>query len=193
MDNPSDLLPESTSRDRLNTWVAICVALLASFMAVTKVKDDNIVQAMLQAKSDAVDTWSEYQSKSIKHHLVELGRSQAIVLSSTVAQDARPKWDEQVKYYESEMSRYKNEEEELKSKAREFESQYDALNFRDDQFDLSDAVLSVSIATLAMTALTRKKWLLWISLVFGAFGVVMGMAGLLGLSIHPNWIIKLLT
>ena len=58
MDNPSDLLPESTSRDRLNTWVAVFVALFATFMAVTKVKDDNIVQAMLQAKSDAVDTWS---------------------------------------------------------------------------------------------------------------------------------------
>ena len=81
----------------------------------------------------------------------------------------------------------------LQRRAREFESKYDALNFRDDQFDLSDAVLSVSIATLAMTALTRKRWLLWISLVFGAFGVVMGMAGLLGLSIHPDWIIKLLT
>ena len=57
MDNPSDSIPESTSRDRLNTLVAVFVALLATFMAVTKVKDDNIVQAMLQAKSDAVDTW----------------------------------------------------------------------------------------------------------------------------------------
>jgi hypothetical protein len=31
-------------------------------MAVTKVKDDNIVQAMLQAKSDAVDKWGESPS-----------------------------------------------------------------------------------------------------------------------------------
>jgi hypothetical protein len=193
MDNPSDLLPESTSRDRLNTWVAVFVALFATFMAVTKVKDDNIVQAMLQAKSDAVDTWSEYQAKRIKHHLLELGRDQAIVWRSTVVQHARSKWDEQVKHYESEISRYKNEEEELKGKAREFENQYNALNFRDDQFDLSDAVLSVSIATLAMTSLTRKRWLLWISMVFGAFGVVMGTAGLLGMGIHPNWLIKLLS
>jgi len=193
MDNPSDLIPESTSRDRLNTLVAVFVALLATFMAVTKVKDDNIVQAMLQAKSDAVDTWSEYQAKRVKHHLLELGRDQAIALRLTFGQRARSKWDEQVKYYESEISRYKNDEEELKIKAREFESQYNALNFRDDQFDLSDAVLSVSIATLAMTSLTRKKWLLWISLVFGAFGVVMGTAGLIGLSIHPNWLIKLLS
>ena len=45
------------------------VALVSVFMAVTKVKDDNIVQAMLQTKSDAVDSWNEYQSKKLKHHM----------------------------------------------------------------------------------------------------------------------------
>lgn len=193
MENPSDLLPESNSGDRLNTWVAIAVALLASFMAVTKVKDDNIVQAMLQVKSDAVDTWSEYQAKRIKHHLVELGRDQAVGLQAALKQSTALKWDEQLRHYESEISRYKKEEDELKNKARSFERQYDLLNFRDDQFDLSDAILSVSIATLAITSLTRKRWLLWISLAFGAFGVVMGVAGLLGLGIHPDWLIKLLS
>ena len=157
MENPADLVPESNLRDRLNMWVAVSVALLATFMAVTKVKDDNIVQAMLQAKTDAVDTWSEYQAKRIKEHLLELARNQAIVFRSTVAKQAAPIWDEQVKHYESEIARYRKEEGELKDKARSFEKQYDALNFRDDQFDLSDAVLSVSIATLAMTSLTQRN------------------------------------
>ena len=31
---------------RLNTWVAVTVALLATFIGLCKVKDDNIVQAM---------------------------------------------------------------------------------------------------------------------------------------------------
>jgi len=57
MESLMEINTKSEAKDRLNTWVAISVALLASFMAVTKVKDDNIVQAMLQAKSDAVDTW----------------------------------------------------------------------------------------------------------------------------------------
>src|SRR5207237_983907 len=128
MENPSELLTESgdKSRDQFNNWIAVSVAILAAFMAVTKVKDDNIVQAMLQAKSDAVDSWNEYQSKRIKHHLVELGHDQAT-------------------------------------------------------------------AMLAVTALARKRWLLWTSLVFAAFGVAMGLAGLLGLPLHPNWLSKLLS
>ena len=86
MESPSELLSESNARDRFNNWVAIAVALLAAFMAITKVKDDNLVQAMLQAKSDAVDTWSEYQSKRIKHHLSELGRDQTAAPHADVEQ-----------------------------------------------------------------------------------------------------------
>ena len=41
---------------RLNTWVAITVALLATFMGICKVKDDNIVQAMQQAQADKSTT-----------------------------------------------------------------------------------------------------------------------------------------
>src|SRR5213082_1066241 len=64
--------PQSTPERRLNMRVALAVAVLATFMGVTKVKDDNIVQVMLQAKSDAVDTWSEFQAKSTKQHLAEV-------------------------------------------------------------------------------------------------------------------------
>lgn len=192
MENPSELLSESNARDRFNNYVAIAVALLAAFMAITKVKDDNIVQAMLQAKSDAVDTWSEYQSKRIKHHLMEQGREQALILRLTAPQ-AAAQIDEQVKHYDSEIARYQNDETDLQDKARGFEKQYDTLNFRDDQFDLSDALLSVALAMLAVTALTRKRWLLWTSLGFGAFGFVMGLAGLIGWHIHPDWLTRLLS
>lgn len=193
MDNPSELLSDPKSKDSLTNWVAVSVAVLAAFMAIAKVKDDNIVQAMLQAKSDAVDTWSEYQSKRIKQHLVEMGRDQTIVLRESAAKQASTIFDDQLKRYESEIARYQEEESELQRKAKGYEAQYDALNYRDDQFDLSDAAMSVSIATLAVTALTKKKWLLWMSLALGVLGVVMGVAGLVGLKMHPDWLTKLLS
>ncbi|HKC64272.1 MAG TPA: DUF4337 domain-containing protein [Pyrinomonadaceae bacterium] len=191
MENLPDINSENNnSRDRLNSIIAVLVAILAAFMAVTKVKDDNIVQAMLQAKSDAVDTWSEYQSKKIKQHVMELGRDQSQVLRN--AQNATLV-DEQLKHYESELERYKKDEDELQAKAQGLEAQYDALNYRDDQFDLSDAALSVALAMLAVTALTRKRWLLWASLIFAAFGFIMGIGGLFGLHLHPDWLTKLLS
>ena len=192
MENPSDI-NRGEAQGRLNNAVAVLVAIVAAFMAVTKVKDDNIVQAMLQAKSDAVDTWSEYQSKRIKQHLEELGRDQSQLMRPAVPAASAAQLDEQLKRYESEIARYQKDEDELQKKARGLEAQYDALNFRDDQFDLSDAALSVALAMLAVTALTGKRWLLWASLLFTCFGVVMGLAGLVGLHLHPDWLTKLLS
>jgi len=40
---------------RLTTHVAITVALLATFLGVCKIKDDNIVQAIEQAQSNKLD------------------------------------------------------------------------------------------------------------------------------------------
>lgn len=192
MGTPVEIDADGKRSNRLNNLIAISVALLAAFMAVTKVKDDNIVQAMLQAKSDAVDTWGEYQAKRIKHHVVELGRDQTSALRTTAAQNAAA-LDSLVQHYEAEIARYQEEEAELQKKARAFEAQYDALNYKDDQFDLSDAALSVCLAMLAVAALTRKWWLLWASWLIAAAGVVMGMAGLIGLKLHPDWLTRLLS
>src|SRR3954469_18312852 len=62
---------ESDSHTRLNTWVAITVALLATFMGICKVKDDNIVQAMQQAQADKIDHWAFYQARNIRQDVAE--------------------------------------------------------------------------------------------------------------------------
>ena len=70
---------------------------------------------------------------------------------------------------------------------------YDALNYRDDQFDLSDALLASAIALLAVTALTRLWPLYFAALVPTFFGALMGVAGLAALPIHPDALVKLLS
>jgi len=68
---------------RLNNLVAITVVILTVFGAITKVKDDNINQAMQKAKADAVDAWAEYQFSRVKLHVDENGLSQLRLLEST--------------------------------------------------------------------------------------------------------------
>ncbi len=193
MDTPIELPNENRLRNRLTNMVAVSIALLAAFMAVTKVKDDNLVQAMVQAKSDAVDTWSQYQAKRLRQALLDSSLDQATALRASAPPATAAMLDEQIRHYKSEIERYKAEEAELQTKAKAKEAEYDTLNYRDDQFDLSDAALSVAIAMLAVVALTNKHWLLWISWVFAVFGVAMGLAGLLGWHLHPDWLTKLLT
>ena len=46
--------------------------------------------------------------------------------------------------------------EELKAQAEQAQKNYDALNYRDDQFDLASAAIAIAIALLAVTALTHS-------------------------------------
>src|SRR5437660_7092427 len=65
------------SRAHLNTLVAISVALLATFMGICKVKDDNIVQAMQQAQADKIDNYSWYQARNIREEVANATVAQA--------------------------------------------------------------------------------------------------------------------
>src|SRR5437762_12240175 len=103
----------SPAAHRLNMAVALAVAILATFMGITKVKDDNIVQAMLQAKSDAVDYWSEFQAKSTKQHLAQVTEDQFKVQRALAgARDAAAArlLAARIAFYHAEQVRYDREE-----------------------------------------------------------------------------------
>jgi hypothetical protein len=59
--------PEGGNR-RLNRMVATTVVALSIVMAVGKIKDDNIVQAMQADQASKIDLWNEYQATRIKAH-----------------------------------------------------------------------------------------------------------------------------
>jgi hypothetical protein len=193
VENLQERLDTAETKNRLNNYIALAVAIISVFLAVTKVKDDNIVQAMLQAKSDAVDSWNEYQSKKLKQHLAELGLNQVQALQALAPGKGTGILVEQQRQYRDSIARYQTEEAVIMKKAKAFEKQYDDLNYRDDQFDLSDATLSISLAMLAITALTGKRKLLYLSCLIAGLGIVMGLAGLIGLSLHPDALTKLLS
>jgi hypothetical protein len=58
---------------------------------------------------------------------------------------------------------------------------------------MADAALSIAISLLAVTALTQKRWLYFLALVPTFFGVLMGLAGLLGWALHPDAIARMLS
>src|SRR5256886_10425110 len=67
--NESNDATPGRSAAHLSTRVAATVALLATFLGVSKVKDDNIVQAMQQAQADKLDHWNFYQARNIRQEV----------------------------------------------------------------------------------------------------------------------------
>jgi Domain of unknown function (DUF4337) len=191
--------PSEKSSQRLNAAVAITVALLATFMAICKVKDDNIVQAMQQAQADKLDHWGYYQARNIRQEVAEATVTQ-LELSRATLPTAVATTPANLAAYDTAIAKYRqiatdqaSKKEEMRLAALQDQKTYDALNFKDDQFDLSDALLAIAVALLAVTALTQLWPLFWVALVPTAFGVLMGFAGLTGLPIHPEALVRLLS
>src|SRR5260221_1374949 len=179
---------ELAAVSRLHSIVAILVALAATLMALDNIKDGNVTQAMAQAQTHAVDEWSYYQAKSTKQNLAEatIDQLQAVRATTVAGNAGLPDLDKRIATYQAQAARYEKEKADIKTQAEGYQREYDRLNLHDDQFDLSDAGLSVAIALLGVTALTRKRWLLALAGVFLLVGVTFALAGFFAWPLHPD-------
>jgi hypothetical protein len=192
IEKADDTRPGDRAAMRLNMAVAITVALLATFMGICKVKDDNIVQSMQQVQANKLDHWAYYQARNIREEIAKATLTQ-LRLSAAGSPADEARYQPAIAAYEKLAAEQNQKKEELKALAEQDQKDYDAANFRDDQFDLSDALIAIAISLLAVTALTRQKWLYIVALVPTGFGILMGLAGLLEWSIHPSGLIHLLS
>jgi hypothetical protein len=197
MSDISDTINEAVEHaadSRLNSIIAALVAIAATFMALCNVKDGNIVQGMTQAQANAVDQWSYYQAKGMKQNLAEATLDQ-LQLQRTMLTDPKfaPMLDAKIVVYEKQVKKYEKEKIDIKANAEGEQKEYDRLNLHDDQFDMSDACLSVAIALFGVTALTKKRWLLVLACLFMFFGVLFGLAGFFAWKLHPDFFAKFLS
>jgi hypothetical protein len=168
------------------------VVALSVFMAISKVKDDNIVQAMQAAKSSSLDSWSEYQATKTKLAIAETADQQVAMLGTLGDAGVQAKAAASEAQFAAQIAKYRREIPALRGRAEDFQNQYDALNVHDDQFDASDAALSIAVSVSAVSALVESAALLQLAWLFAAAGVVMGVAGFLGWSLHLGWLSNLL-
>ena len=179
--------PATSPDESLNNLLSIVVALVATLLGLCNVKDGNIVQNMAKTQAEAIDTWSYYQAKSIKQALAE-----GTVAQLEISQRSGAQVDAELKSWREREARYGREKEELKAKAEGLEQRFEQFNYRDDQFDQAEAALSLSIALFGLTALVKRRMLLWVGAGFSAFGSVYAVAGFAGLPLNPGFLAALL-
>jgi len=187
MEDAIDVAQEAAegAEDRLVSAAAVAIALLATFMAFCGVKGDNTDYAIIQENADAMDQWAMYQAKSMKGYMFELQRdafqAQMAVAGPGLSAAARRELTGMVQGYETTISRYEGEKEEIKLTAERHEKARDALNDVANKLDLAEVFLSLAVALMAITILTKRRWLFGMSVVPGLLGVLLGLAALAGL------------
>lgn len=190
MNDLTDTIQESiehSKESKLNSKIAIMVAISATIMAICNIKDGNIVQAMSQAQAHSIDTWSYFQAKSTKQSIAE-NSFELLKLETRNDQAVTG----QAKRFQEKIAKYEKEKAEIKIKAEAYEKEYEDLNVFDDQFDMTEAFISIAIAMLGVTALTQKKWLFYFASIVSLSGMAMGLAAFLKISVHLEWVSKIL-
>jgi Domain of unknown function (DUF4337) len=191
-DDDSKSLAEK-EKSRLNAYVAISIALLATFLGVCKVKDDNIVQAMQQAQATELDSWNFYQARNLREEVNQTSAAALQVQKLSQPLTVQAAYDRQVAQFQKAAQEQASKKAENQAAAKEARTRYDQLNYHDDQFDLSDALLAIAISMLAVTSLVQKRWLFYVAMLPTFLGVLMGCAGLFGWRIHPDSVTNLLS
>ena len=185
---------EKPKKSQLNNYVAITVVLFVTFMGLCQVKSGNVVQAMQKAQADRIDTWAFYQARNVRAEIAKSTVAQLRLQAVAVSQpNIRAEYNKEIAKYEAIASKQDTEKDKLQQQALDAEKLYDQLNIHDDQFDLSEAAFALAIALLAMTSLTQKGWLYGAAMVPAAFGLFMGLSGLLNWDYHPEVLTKYLS
>ncbi len=140
----------------------------------------------------AANHWQFYQARNIREEIAKTTLMQLKLQTISAPAAAQTAIQAQITLYEGIARDQKEKKEALKLQAERDQRTYDALNFRDGQFDLSDAAIAIAISLLAVSSLTQLSWLYLLALLPLGFGVLMGVSGLIGWNFHPDGLVKLL-
>jgi len=177
-----ELLAEERRESKLNNWVAIAVALLATFEAICSVTDQAIVKKMQHEQTVALDNWSFYQARTIRS-LVAQSTGDQFTIESTFAPSAAAKLykDKAAEYKKISLEQDKKKVDQQKT-AEKAEKNYNDLHARGEVLELTEALIAVAVSLFALTSLTHKKWLFRLSLIPTTLGVIIGVSALIH---HP--------
>ncbi len=155
----------------LNSRVGVAVAVTATILALANIAGGEGVQEMNLTASEVNNTWAYFQAKSTKQHLAETSLALLEAQGDLAPQSAgvlKPRLD----HYRAEVARYEKEKSAIQDKAEALEARRAQLQARATRFGMGEAAFSLSLALFGLTALTQRRWLLGLGLVFGLAGLL---------------------
>ena len=139
------------------SYVALSTALLAVLAAITGLLSGKNANEAMMSQIDVGNRWNHYQAKSIK----------ASVLDTKMTLAAEPSEPDKEK-----AARYEEEMKEIKAEAEHTQVEAKTHFHKHEVLARGVTMFQIAIAIAAISALTRRRAFWFVSLVFGAVGLV---------------------
>ncbi len=155
---------EEHRHEREEKWilmVALTAAILAVFAAITSLMAGHYANEAMIEQLQASDQWAYYQAKGIKAVVLE-SKTDMLKQMGKLSDNKD----------EEKVGKYKEEQKEIEKTAHEKESRSTEFLVLHNKLAKGVTVFQVAIAICAISALTRRKWLWYGSIILGITGAV---------------------
>jgi Domain of unknown function (DUF4337) len=167
---------------RLSAYVALTVVIISVFMAMCKLKDENLVDGMTHFDVKSVDAWNEYQAERIKLHVDE-NDAAVLKLHAGIAGIDAAGVPAEMQRLTSKTAEYEKSSAELKKEAGIYETNYEKMELTHNEFDMVDALGAITLALAAVAALADYILLLYVAWGVGSLSILLGVCALSGVNL----------
>ena len=163
-------------------YLALTTIIFAVAATLSTFKGGGFSTRSVLSQEQASNKWSYFQSKSLKLYIYEtqkdvleletkrIPKSEATVLAA---------YQKKMSEFEESIKRYDQEKVEIKKDAEHFESLRDGAQKHSQAFGMAVIFLQISILLSSIAALIKKKYLWYLAMGVGVFGLFYFLNGFL--------------
>jgi hypothetical protein len=163
-------------KEKWMTYLSITTVLIAVCATFSTFKGGGYGTKSLMSQTRASDQWAFYQSKSIKSYIFGMQKDNLELQRFSLAKSNNSneligKYDKQINEYTKKIEQYEAEKEQASKDAKSFEKERDDCKIHSAAFGVAVIFLQISILLSSISALAKRKFVWYISLIVGAVGV----------------------
>lgn len=170
--------------DASNKKIALLIAVLALFLALSETLGKNAQTGALSHNVDASNLWAFFQAKSIRQTVVrtaaeglEVDRRNSTSEVSEAITATLERWNKSLGRWESEPETQEGRKE-IALRAKAAESARDLSLARYHHYELASAAIQIAIVLASATVVTGIAALIWLTVTLGFIGVLFAALGL---------------
>jgi hypothetical protein len=176
---------EANQRDR-DRWIGVYIGFLAVILAICSMGGGNAAKEATLKNIEAANTWSFFQAKNMRRHMVRLQVDELELLKASTSSLS----PEAVATIDAKIADYKKLDAELTSnpklnegldelfnRGKALEAERDEAMRQDPYFDYGEAFLQIAIVLGGVAIISSGSMLITASAVVGALGALMTLNG----------------
>jgi len=163
-------------KEKWMNYLAISTVLIAVCATFSTFRGGGYSNKSLMSQTLASDQWSMYQSKSLKSYIFEMQKDNLelqrdLLLQTSNSKESLSKYEQKMELYDKKIAQYEKDKQDISNEAKKYEAERNDCKLHSSAFGIAVIFLQISILLSSISALTKKKYVWYLSLAVGVVGV----------------------